>query len=902
MVNRNTFSQEMLPLLPPLSEADLQRSIVARFEQAAQAYPDHTALTGGGQALTYTEVDRAAGQVARAIQQALGPRSEPVALLLPHAPQAILAMLGVMKAGKAYVPVDPFYPPAWITHILDNTQARLVLTDSRLLPTALTSLASPGAAAVLQIEPILAGPEPAPGELSSTPGPADLAYILYTSGSTGVPKGAMHTHQDVMANLLAQSIDLGLSGAERFALHITFGFEPSRFTIYSGLLHGGTVCLYDLRAQGLNGLAEWIGREQINFLVSTPSTFRHMLGLDPDPAWLRGVRQIILGGETVTGQDVALFQRFFAPGSTLINVLGMTETGIISRYKLAHGAPFDGLSLPAGAPIGDKRLHLLDENGAPCPPGEAGEIVLSSRYLSPGYWRQPGPTSARFTPDPTDPARRRFHTGDLGRLRPDQTLEYLGRKDAQIKIRGYRVDPAEIEGVIQQVPGVQAAAVIARDLKRGDGDRQLVAYVESRPAAALSKADLRAYLAGKLPAHMVPPLIVFLDALPLTPTGKINRQALPEPEALGQGAEHSPVPPRDGVELQLTAIWEKTLKTRPIGVQDDYFELGGNSLLAAQLFTQIEKTFGRKLPLASLFQAPTIEQQAAILRSDTWTPDWSSLVLLRAGDDRPPLFFAAPVGGNVLSYHDLLAHLDPAYPVYGLQALGLDGAQGLHRSVKEIAGHYLQEIYKVQPHGPYYLLGSSFGGLVAYEMAERLHAQGEEVALVVMFDAYGPGYPSRLPGTNRARRKLYKLLQRVETHWGNLGSMNWPQRMIYLRVKLPRLAGRIRRRVQARLDALLHPLPAELRKVRAANLGAARSAARKRRRGLNEPRRCPSRLVLFRASRQPWGIYPDPKLGWGRLVGEAIEVYELPGHHTSIIYEPRAGALAQQLNKILSAG
>lgn len=890
-------------LLPPLSQADLQRSLAARFEQAAQAYPDRIALTGEGQTLTYAEVDRAANRIAWGLRQAGGAQPEPVALLLPHTPPAILAMLGVLKAGKAYVPVDPFYPPAWITHILDDTQARLALTDSRLLPTALTSLASPGAAA-LQIETLLAGPEPPAGALLPAARPEDLAYILYTSGSTGAPKGAIHTHQDVMANLLAQSLDLGLTGDERFALHITFGFEPSRFAIYSGLLHGGAVCLYDLRAQGLSGLAAWIGREQINFLVSTPSAFRHMLGLEPDPAWLRGVRQIVLGGETVTGQDVALFQRFFAPGSTLINVLGMTETGIISRYKLIHGAPFAGLSLPAGAPIGDKRLHLLDENGAPCPSGEAGEIVISSRYLSPGYWRQPGLTSARFAPDPGDPARRRFHTGDLGRLRPDQNLEYLGRKDSQIKIRGYRVDPAEIEGVIQQVPGVQAAAVTARDLKRGDGDRQLVAYVERRPAAALSKADLRVFLASKLPAYMVPPLIVFLDALPLTPTGKINRQALPEPEALGQAVEHSPLPPRDGVELQLTAIWEKTLKTRPIGVQDDYFELGGNSLLAAQLFAQIEKTFGRKLPLASLFQAPTIEQQAAILRSDTWTPDWSSLVLLRAGGDRPPLFFAAPVGGNVLSYHDLLAHLNPAYPVYGLQALGLDGAQTLHRSVKDIAGHYLQEIYRVQPRGPYYLLGSSFGGLVAYEMAERLHAQGQEVALVVMFDAYGPGYPSRLPGTSRARRKLYKLLQRVETHWGNLGSMNWPQRMIYLRVKLPRLAGRIRRCLRARLNALLHPLPPELRKVQAANLGAARSAARnaarKRRRGLYEPRACPSRLVLFRASRQPWGIYPDPKLGWGRLVGEAIEVYELPGHHTSIIYEPRVGALAERLNQILS--
>ncbi len=891
--------------LPPLDERYLERSLIARFEEVARAYPEQVALTCEGQQMTYRELDQAAEQVAQAVLEAGGTQPEPVPLVLPHSLQAIQAVLGVLKAGKAYVPIDPFYPPALITHTLDITQAGLVITNDQYLSLAMTALVKPEAVQVLRMEAMQAETAPTGSPSSSPSGPQDLAYILFTSGSTGTPKGAMHTHQDVINIMIHQTRDLDLSPNERFALTATLGFEPSRFTLYSGLLHGGRVCLYDVRQRGLNGLAEWIAAEGITFMVTTPSAFRHMLHLAPDPRCFHSVRRVLLGGETVTAQDAQLFNRYFRPGSTLINTLGMTETGVIARYLHQQGDPVEGLSLPAGVPIDDKRILLLSPDGQPVPPGEVGEIVVSGCYLIPGYWRLPAYTAERFSPDPQDPQRRRFRTGDLGRLRPDGCLEHLGRMDAQIKIRGLRVDPAEIEGVIQQFPGVSAAAVIARDLKRGDGDQQLVAYLERSPSAAFTRAELRRFLEQQLPAHMLPPVVVFLDTLPLTPTGKVNRQALPEPEAVGQGQEHAYVAARDAVEMQLVRIWEKTLKARRVGVQDNYFELGGNSLLAAQLFAEIEKAFGRKLPLATLFQANTIEQQAVLLRSDSWTPDWSSLVPLRGGSQaggpasqpRPPLFLAAPVGGNVLSYRDLLAHLDPQYPVYGLQALGLDGIQTVHRNIDEITQHYVQEVLKVQPQGPFYLLGSSFGGLVVYEMAQRLHDLGHSVALVVMFDAYGPGYPRRLPTTNRIKRKLFKYIRRFETHWSNLRYTDWRGRMLYMRIKLPRLFRRIQRRLRSQLDQLLHPLPAELRRVRSANRGV----ARRRKRFMREPRRFDGRLVLFRAEKQPLGIYYNPRLGWENVVGDQIEVYEVPGHHTSIIYEPRVPVVAKKLNEILQA-
>jgi thioesterase domain-containing protein/acyl carrier protein len=706
----------------------------------------------------------------------------------------------------------------------------------------------------------------------------------------------MHSHQDAMHNMFAQTNDLLLSPVDRLALIITLGFEASRFAVFGALLNGGALCLYDIRTHGLGGLPEWIDQEQITVLLSTPSTFRHMFNLTSKNMHFPSVRTIVLGGESVTSHDVAIYRAHFPQHCILVNNLGSTETGTIARMKINHQSELQGHSVPAGYPIGYKKIVLVDESGQPVRPGEIGEILVKSRYLNPGYWRLPSLTAEKYTVDSMDETVRIFHTGDLGRLRPNGSLEHLGRKDSQIKIRGFRVDLAEIEAVLHQYPGIKNSAVIARELKHTPDNLQLVAYIEPDEDSTFKKKEVRSFLASQLPDYMVPPLIVLLEKLPLTPTGKVNRRALPEPEALGQGVEQGYIAPRDSIEVQLVKIWEKVLKTRPIGVQDDYFELGGNSLLAAQLFTQIEKTLGKKLPLATLFQAATIEDQANILRQDDWVPNWSSLVALRSGGSKPPLFCAAPVGGNVLSYHDLMTHLDPEIPIYGLQAIGLDGMQTVHRNVNEIAAHYIKEILSVQSEGPFYLSGSSFGGLVAYEMAQQIHELGKPVALVVMFDAYGPNYPKRLPSTSRLRRKVFKYIRRIDTHLSNLRFTDWQGRVTYVRVKLPKLYNRFARRVKNKVEQILHPVPRQLERVHSAHM----NAARRKKRYMREERRFDGRLVLFRAEKQPLGIYPDPKLGWGSVVGDKIEVYEIPGHHTSIIYEPRVHILTEKLSQILS--
>jgi aspartate racemase len=310
----------------------------------------------------------------------------------------------------------------------------------------------------------------------------------------------------------------------------------------------------------------------------------------------------------------------------------------------------------------------------------------------------------------------------------------------------------------------------------------------------------------------------------------------------------------------------------------------------------VEEAFSRKVPLASLLDAPTIEQQARILQQEDWVPSWSSLVPLRISGELPPLYLAAPVGGNVLSYRDLTRYLPSDRPIYGLQSLGLDGIQRPLRSIEEVAAHYIREIRTVQPHGPYYLGGSSFGGLVSYEMAQQLHDQGERVALVLMIDTYGPNYPRRKKAGSRWRRKMFKYLRRVDTHWSNLVYSSWPGRLLYLRTRGKRLALKLGGRLKLHFQAIMQPTPVELRRIQRVN---ATAAARGRKRYSREPRRFGGRLVLFRAEKQPLGIYFDPTLGWEAVTGAGLEVYEVPGHHTSLIYEPRVSVLARRLNQIL---
>jgi thioesterase domain-containing protein/aryl carrier-like protein len=475
----------------------------------------------------------------------------------------------------------------------------------------------------------------------------------------------------------------------------------------------------------------------------------------------------------------------------------------------------------------------------------------------------------------------------LARRLADGRFEFVGRADYQIKIRGYRIEPGEVEAVLRQHRGVREAVVVAREDQ--PGEKQLVAYLVG-PAPV---NELRTQAMRQLPEFMVPTKFVSMPALPLLPNGKVNRKALPAPERSRVESSNGLMAPRDPLEQQLARLWQKLFGIEPVGVRDNFFELGGHSLLAIRLLAQVRKLTGKELPLVTLFQAPTIEQLAEILRQQGWESPWASLVPIKPGGSKPPFYCVHGVGGNILEYLDLAKYLDDDQPFYGLQAIGLDGKRPVEKlTVEQMATRYLEEIRAFQSRGPYYIGGSSFGGLVAYEMAQQLQAGGEEVGLLALFDTKGPGYPRRLPETTAWRWKVEWWRDRLALHWENFWASPGRAKVAYARERAHRWKRQIRWKRQRLWDRWRERFwPEAIRQVRIVGYRAATGY---------QPQPYAGRATLFRATEQPHGIFEDRTLGWGPLVNGGLEIYDTPGHHGAIVREPRSRVLAGQLQEALA--
>ncbi|MFQ5853964.1 MAG: thioesterase domain-containing protein, partial [Candidatus Binatia bacterium] len=520
------------------------------------------------------------------------------------------------------------------------------------------------------------------------------------------------------------------------------------------------------------------------------------------------------------------------------------------------------------------------------------ELHIGGAGLARGYLNRPDLTAEKFISNPfsDDPGSHLYKTGDLARYLPDGNIEFLGRIDHQVKVRGFRIELGEIEAVLGQHPEIRETVVMARE--DTPGNKRLVAYVVPRQEQAPTINELRSFLKQKLPDYMVPSVFVPLDALPLTANGKVNRRALPPPDQTRPELEKTFVAPKDAVELQLMRIWEEILEVKPIGMRDNFFDLGGHSLLAVRLFAQIEKTTGKKLPLATLFQSPTVEQLAGILRQEGCSTHWSSLVAIQSSGSKPPFFCVHAHDGNVLFYRDLALCLGLDQPVYGLQAQGLDGENTFHTRLEDMAAQHIKEMRTLQPEGPYFLGGFCFGGKLAFEMAQQLDADGQKVALLALFDTYGPGYPKRVPVP------MTRLLRKkISRHLGDLLKLGFKEKLTYVLARVADRARTGKMKIKRRIWKVAykfylslsvgHPLPRALRNIAEVNLQAARDYI---------PQAYSGRLTLFRASRQPAGCYPDPHLGWGRLAARGLEIYEVPIEHYSMMRSP---ILAEQLKACL---
>jgi amino acid adenylation domain-containing protein len=583
---------------------EIEQSLSDRFEQQVLRYPERLAVKTRSHAFTYDELNKAANRVARAIVEHAGEGEEPIALLFEHGAPVIAAIFGVLKTGKFYVPLDPLYPRARNAYMLENTQASVLVTNNQNLSLA-RELAQPKCQLINldELDSTLST-----DNLGLSISPDGLAYLLYTSGSTGQPKGVMQNHRNSLHKIMRNTNDYHICADDRVTLLFSYSFGTAESDIYGALLNGAALLPLDLKAEGMGNLSNWLLKEEITIYHPGPTLFRHFLSTLTGGEKFPKLRLIKLSGEPVYKRDLELYKKHFSPDCIFVNSLGATETGQFRHYLLDKDSQITSSIVPVGYAVEDKEVLLLDDAGQEVGFNHIGEIMVRSRYLSPGYWRAPDLTQSAFLPDPNGGDELIYRTRDLGLMLPDGCLMHMGRKDFQVKVRGHRVELAEIEMGLRNIDNIKEAVVILREDHLDD--QHLVAYLVPAEKPAPTISALRRALAAQLPDYMVPSAFVLLDALPLTPNGKVDRRALPMPERARPSLEDAFVAPRTPVEEGLTEIWAQVLGVEQVGIHDNFFDLGGHSLLATQVMSRLRNTFQVELPLRSLFDAPTLASLA----------------------------------------------------------------------------------------------------------------------------------------------------------------------------------------------------------------------------------------------------------------------------------------------------
>jgi amino acid adenylation domain-containing protein len=585
-----------------VAKEKFERSIPDRFEEQVRKYPDRLAFKTTKDARTWDALNRAANRVARAFLVACEGREKPIALLLDREASTMAASMGVLKTGGFFVSLAPSHPRARISYILNETEAALIVTDSKCL--TLATEVAPKNCRLLNIEEL--DSNLSTENLGLPISPDSLTSITYTSGSTGEPKGVINTHRRDLHRTTHDKY-FGLGPDDRF----TNVGSAERRSPFNTLLSGAGSFPWYVREEGLVHLADWLIQEEITVFRSGPRVFRHFVSTLTGKEEFPKLRVINLAGEPVYPIDIELYKKHFSPDCLLVNTYGAHEVGPIRLYVIGKETKIAGEKVPVGYEISDKEILILDDQGREIGFNQVGQIAVRSRYLSLGYWRRPDLTEAKFLPDPEGGNRRIYLTGDLGRMLPDGCLEHHGRQDFQVKIRGLRVEVAEVEAALRSMAAIREAAVVAREDK--PGDKRLVAYIVPAGNAPLNVSTARKFVEQKLPPHMVPSRFVMLDALPLTPTGKVNRRALPDPGNTRPELDTPLVAPRTPVEQELAQIWGEFLALEQIGIHDSFIELGGHSLLAAQVISQVIKRFRVELPLRLLFEAPTIAEMVVVI-------------------------------------------------------------------------------------------------------------------------------------------------------------------------------------------------------------------------------------------------------------------------------------------------
>ena len=855
----------------PFVREQMDCSIATLFERQVSRSPQAYALNDGELRLTYAEINRAANRVARAlVAQRMDP-SQPVVLLFKHKAAMITAMLGVLKAGGWYTPLDPEHPAARNAGILREVGAGLILTDAESLATAQTYGLSDEQ--IINLDELAGSLNE--DNLCLTVEPGAPACVLYTSGSTGKPKGVVLDHRAVLHRIMLYTNDYAIGSSDRMSLLQSYVFSASVREIFAALLNGAGLYLYSLKRDGVHHLAEWLENEDITTLYMVPAVFRLFLETLKNEKFDQ-LRLIRLGGEAVLASDVSGFKRHFSPGCVLVNGLASTETGTSCQYFIDHQTWINGSRVPVGTSVQDKIVNLLDEDDHPVDNGLIGEIVVASDYLGPGYFPETGEgTGARLIAHANP--QQVIHTGDLGICMPEGHIVVVGRKDWQVKLRGQRMNLLEIEQALLSLENVAEAAVL---LQIGeDGADFLAAYIQPKILPAPKENNLRRELRTLLPGIMIPNVFKFLDSLPHTMSGKVDRLALSEVQSGSFGNQPlSQEPLETPTEMALAEIWCDLLGTDHVGADDAFFDLGGDSLQASALMANIEARFQHKIPLSDLFQHSTLRSLAAAIEQQDEAVLDSLLFTIQSKGEKAPVFFFSGIDGDVLTARALAVHLGKQHPLFGLRGMEYGGSAGNVKTIEQAADQYAGAILAANPHRTSILIGYSFGGHLALESARRIAAAGEPQPLVVMIDTY-PAAP--MPETTLARRARFHInnLRRFTSTHEVAGYFRDRLQRIYLRLIRHRMTRGFTQKIKA-------PDPSP---VSAAQIALA----------AYQPEPYFGRVVLLQAGQREWFMDTDPMEAWQDVVHGELEIHTVPGEHLNLIKQPFVIELARQIIEVL---
>jgi len=868
-----------------------ETTLAALIEAQVERRPDAVAVVDGEQRLTYKELNERANQLAYELCRRGAAPDRLVGLYVDRSAGMMVALLAILKTGAAYLPLDPLLPAERLKFMLEDSGVRLVVTEQHLRA-RLTEF--PQETVLLDDAGLSANRGDNPRVSTD---PEHLAYLMYTSGSTGKPKGVQIPRRALTNFLRSMSEWIALGEHDRLLAVTTISFDISGLEIWLPLLVGAQMVVASREAAlDGNALRRLIDRHDITFLQATPVTWQLLF----NSGWTgKKDMRAICGGEAMPAELAA---RLVPAVKSLWNFYGPTETTIWSTgYRITRD---DGPIL-IGRPLANTQCYILDGHQQPVPIGVTGELYIAGDGLARGYLNRPELTAEKFVANPFGKAgTKMYRTGDLALYRSDGNIECLGRIDDQIKIRGYRIELGEIEAVLADQPEVRQAVVMAHE--DVFGDKRLVAYVVSNDGPRAEPSELRNRLKVQLPDYMVPAEYIFLDRLPSSPNGKVDRRALPAPTSLAAATAAGYVAPRNPLEETLSEMWAEVLGVPCAGVRDDFFEMGGHSLLAVRLFSKLLAAFpGFQPSLAVLLQAPTVEQFASMIRNQHAV--WSCLVQVREGKGRPPFFCVHGAGGNVLSLRDLAMALPSELPFYCLQARGLDGRSTPFASVEETAEHYVELIRGVQPQGPYYLGGGSYGGRVAFEMARRLRMMGQQVGLVTLIDTSNTAYARSLSKPRMLYLNLRFLLRRISPHLRIMSQMRpgeWTSHLskgfrgFYLIAQnVVRTAAGFNEIPISGDDDELHGFDADgtwidvLERIRDASRLADRNFM---------PQPYDGEVFVFSAKQREDHPYRDEALGWRPLALGGVKTCEIDADHDSILSSPAVFRVAEILDRALT--